>query len=67
MKREEFENYCKYVLGKNTRKFMIVRLRNATFYIDNYYFRGNKSDEVNFIWKNAIIGHCKIKSVMKVY
>lgn len=67
MKKEEFERKVKDVLGRNARKFVIVKLRNATFYIDNYYIRGDKSEEVNFLWKNVIIGHCKFKSITDVY
>ena len=68
MEKEEFENYCKGIINKNSRDYIIVKLRNATFYMDNYFINElYDKNEVNFIWKKTVIGHCKIKSIIKVF
>jgi hypothetical protein len=67
MEKAKFENDIKDIIARNERPFIIVRLRNATFYIDNYSFRIDRPDEVNFIWKNDIIGHCELKSIIYVF
>ena len=67
MEKAKFENDIKDIIARNTRGFITVKLRNASFfYIDNYSFRRDKPDEVNFIWKNDIIGHCELKSIIYV-
>ena len=63
MDKKEFEKKFK---AERMANFVIVRLRNATFYADDYCFVDN-SNSVDLFWKDAEIGYCKLNSIIEVF
>lgn len=62
MRRKVFEKKFNVAIFSN---FVVVELRNATFYADNYCFVDD-SGYVNLFWKDAEVGYCKLSSIKEV-
>jgi hypothetical protein len=64
MDKKEFERKFKGVVSNIC---VVVKLRNATFYADDYFIGGLNNDEVDLCWRGILLGNCKIKSILEVY
>ena len=64
MNKERFEKKFK-VVKKDSGPFIIVRLRDSMFYVDNYCFVDNKY--INLFWKDIEVGFCRLSSVKEVF
>ena len=64
MDKKEFEKKFKGVISDIC---VVVKLRDATFYADDYFIGGLNNDELDLVWRGILLGHCKIKSIIKVY
>jgi hypothetical protein len=62
MDKKEFEKEFKKALVNIP--FVVVKLRDATFYTDDYFI-GEKG--VYLFWRGIVIGNCKIKSILYVF
>ena len=62
MEKAQFER--KFNVARDSN-FVVVELRNATFYADNYRFVDD-SGYVDLFWKDAEVGYCKLSSIKEV-
>ena len=60
MDKKEFEK--KFNAERNAN-FVIVELYGAAFYVDNYFFSGDKNKEISLFWKDAEVGYCKLSNL----
>ena len=65
MKKGEFKR--KFKAAKSNLPCVIVELEDATFYADDYFFVDPYSTVIALLWRGICIGHCEIKSILKVY
>ena len=62
MDRKEFEKKFK---ARRPANFVIVRLGNAAFYVDDYLFVDDDK-YVNLFWRDIEVGYCKLSSIIEV-